>query len=556
MADEPGELRIPVDKRVSAADLRSPGGESGTASPTAGGGSTRGSQSRGSISPGSKSAEKRGAVAGGLGKKKKSGGGALANSGAWLAAKEKIKKNENARGGSTADKKKAADAGKVLDSIDVRVRLKTLKVFHQLPEIALEPWADIVAKKLWDPKLEVRQAAAFVLGRFPKLATRHAESLADRMGYSDIATVKNAGQTLAFMGEAGHKSLMKRLEGLNEQAYKLQERVGPALAYTPDQKAAAAELEKVNAIRRETIDALSIMKEEAGRAHAGSISDLLGDSDDRVVMSSTRCLGEFRQSASDFVPILSKGLKNMDPEFRLQTAKAMGQIGTASAPYANELVDELHPSWFDGAPSLKDPREKLIQQPLRFTSASSLLLMQEAAADAMAARLNHVDARVRASVIQGLGQIPDDSYKYSVAISDKLNEHDPIIRSRAAEALGNMGAEGALHAAQLAALLWDTDSGVRHVAREALQKVVDAAGMDYNQMMHAISTGEIHMERQAKLDNPLAAKPPGKDKIGLHKYFEDDGSETYHLRVNPDKPPTADYHVPVGDRGHLPTRTW
>lgn len=259
-----------------------------------------------------------------------------------------------------------------------------------------------------------------------------------------------------------------------------------------------------------------------------------------------RFAGAFGSAAGDFSATLSKGLDHEDVEVREATADSLGKIGTASLPFAERLAGILHPSYFDGAPSLRNiSDDKIVPLPPRMIANASLRLMADAGATALAEHIYDEDSRVRATVTEALGQMKEDAVPHAVRLADKLVEVDPIIRARAAESLGELGAGAILHVTQLAALLWDSDSGVRRAAGEALQKVSEASNMNYDQLMDAVARGETYMRRLAMHEHPLAAPLEHRQRIGLHTEYSLDNSAQHELRVNERPQKAANFFVPV-----------
>ncbi len=191
---------------------------------------------------------------------------------------------------------------------------------------------------------------------------------------------------------------------------------------------------------------------------------------------------------------------------RRQAALALGQIGPAAAPAAEDLIAALHDAdesvCCHAAEALArvngPPRQtvtaliELLQAPglpTRTAAARALGALKSEAADAIPALmplLKEHDEALRQAVAEALGQMGELPEMAVQSLTNGLSSHDTLERARTAEVLGSIGPAAAEVTSALADALEDSNDRVRAKAAQALGRIGEAGAEAVPQLVRAL----------------------------------------------------------------------
>jgi len=208
-----------------------------------------------------------------------------------------------------------------------------------------------------------------------------------------------------------------------------------------------------------------IQGEAAPTISTASISDAdgapecvreLGDADPASRRSAANNLGEMGVAAEDAIPALATALCDQDEAVRLNASYALGTIGAAAVP---ALITEVLEGTETG----------------RRHAACALSLVGRPAVRALLQGLEAADWKVRAVIVDILGEIGAVTPEIIPALIRALGDESEWVRRHAADAAGTIGPAAAGAAPGLMRLLNDPHPFVRINAATALVKIGPAA---------------------------------------------------------------------------------
>ena len=169
------------------------------------------------------------------------------------------------------------------------------------------------------------------------------------------------------------------------------------------------------------------------KGKAGTLIRITGKLDPDFRANAAKALGELGAEAVEAVPALIMGLRDADVHLRIESARALGEIG----PGAAAAVDALVEAFGDEVGIVTDE------------AASALGRIGEAAMPAILEALKHTDMIVRERAASALAKVGKYSKDAIPGLLKALDDESKIVRTEAVHAIGKIGvaipeAEGAL----------------------------------------------------------------------------------------------------------------
>jgi HEAT repeat protein len=302
-----------------------------------------------------------------------------------------------------------------------------------------------------DPELRKRQAALLVLEFTGAKVKRIVPALLKEMRENSEDTIR-----------ARCAELVVKLKEENPERL-----IDPLIA--------AMKQDKSPAVREAAATSLGKLA-RGGSKEVVELGEALKDKEPRVRAAAAEALGQHcrvdSQIAQDAVPRLTELLQDADANVRVQSAFALGRMGTTAAP-AVAVLAKLVVN--DKVASVRKEAAKTLAA-IGADSRSAVQELIQALAD------SQTDVRQYAALT--LGKIGPDAAAAVPSLQKALKDKDQEVRCQAARALGNCGKAGLLALPELIRLLKDDD--VAEV-RLAVIQVLGDFGPDAKDAVDALS---------------------------------------------------------------------